>query len=168
MRARRGLAAVLLLGTLAGCGIEPTEVIEFGQPATGVKRPGGPGWQARLYFAAVSDVIGVPRPADGPVGAEDAVRLLLDGPNEAEGIRGLYSEVPRKPGPGTDVVVTTGQGRVDIRLPVDVTGLTRIARNQLVCTAAHNEVPGAVPWNRVKVTLSGGGKKLNGLECDRL
>ncbi|MGK5640024.1 hypothetical protein ACSNOK_17155 [Streptomyces sp. URMC 126] len=163
MRARRALAATLLLGTLAGCGIEPTEVIEFGQPATGVRPSGQPAWQTRLFFAVVTGVTSVSRPADGPVTAEDAVRLMLQGPNEAERARGIYSEIGMRSG----VRVTTAPGRVDITLPTDVTRITRIARTQLVCTAAHNQVPGGLPWNRVKVTLTGGGKRLDALECDR-
>ncbi|MBZ4321120.1 hypothetical protein [Streptomyces huiliensis] len=166
MRIRRAAAGALLLGTLAGCGIEPSEVIEFGQPATGVHQPGAPGWAARLYFAVVTGVIATPRPADGPVTAEDAVRLMLQGPNEAERTRGIYSDIGIRR-PETDTLVTTERGRVAIRLPVDVTRLTRTARIQLVCTAAHNQVPGGLPWNQVKVTLSGGGKRLDALECDR-
>ncbi|MFI0740719.1 hypothetical protein ACH4PU_21905 [Streptomyces sp. NPDC021100] len=166
MRARRASAAVLLLGTLAGCGIEPTEVIEFGQPATGVHQPGAPGWEARLYFAVVTGVIGTPRPADGPVTAEDAVRLMLRGPNEAERTRGLYSDIGVRPEAG--VHVTTAPGLVEIALPLDVSRISRTARTQLVCTAAHNQVPGGLPWNRVRVTLSGEGKRLDGLECDRV
>ncbi|GAA2926625.1 lipoprotein [Streptomyces thioluteus] len=168
---RRALVAALLLGALAplaGCGIERTEVIEFGQPATGVKRPGEPGWQARLYFAIANGVVvGVTRPADGPVSAESAVELMLAGPNDAERARSYFSEVVMKSGPGTGVSVAAERGRVTIQLPLDVSKLTRPARTQLVCTAAHNEVPGGLRWTDVKVTLAGGGKKLPDLVCDR-
>ncbi|KNB53780.1 hypothetical protein [Streptomyces caatingaensis] len=167
MRTRRLLAVVPLLGLLAGCGIERTEVIDFGLPATGVKRPGDPGYRARLYFAVVNGaVFGLPRPADGPVDAEQAVRLMLAGPNDAERARGFFSEVMMKPGPsGAGVSVTVSRGQVAIRLPFDVGQLTRPARTQLVCTAAHNEVPGNVPAADVKVTLAGGGKRLPDLRC---
>ncbi|MBH1937278.1 hypothetical protein I5Q34_23915 [Streptomyces sp. AV19] len=165
---RRVLACTLLLGLLTGCGIERTEVIEFGQPATGVKKPGAPGWGARLYFAVVSGAVMLSsRPADGPVGADRAVLLLLEGPNDAERARGLFSEVPINSGMKKGLSVTTERGRVSIQLPMDVARLTHPARMQLVCTAAHNEVPGSVSWRDVKVTLSGGGKKQPDLTCDR-
>ncbi|GAA0399148.1 hypothetical protein [Streptomyces luteireticuli] len=160
---RRVLAAVALLGLLTGCGIERTEAIDFGLPATGAKRPGERGWSARLYFAVANNVVGASRPADGPVSAEDAVKLMLQGPNEPERARQFVSEVMLKSG----VSVTAARGQVSIRLPLDVSKLTRTARTQLVCTAAHNEVPGASRWQDVKVTLVGDGKKLPDLVCDR-
>ncbi|MEU1309398.1 hypothetical protein ABZ419_10955 [Streptomyces cinnamoneus] len=167
MRTRRTVAAVALAGALAGllagCGIEPTEVIEVGRPAQGAKRPGAPVKEARLYFGYPGGLQPVSRPAQGEVSAEEAVPLLLAGPNEAERFRGLYSELPRS---GGRVEVISGQGTVTIQLPLDVTRLTATARSQLVCTAAHNGVPGDLPAEEVKVTLAGGGRKLSDQVCD--
>ncbi|GHF29394.1 lipoprotein [Streptomyces mashuensis] len=168
MRARRAVAAAALAGALAGvlagCGVEPTDVVEVGRPAQGAKRPGAPVKEARLYFGYPGGLIPVSRPADAEVTAEEAVPLLLLGPNEPEKIRGLYSELPRMAG---RTVVTTGEGTVLIQLPLDVTRLTPTARNQLVCTAAHNGVPGDLPPEEVRVTLSGGGRKVPDQLCDR-
>ncbi|MEU5053015.1 hypothetical protein [Streptomyces sp. NPDC021096] len=167
MRARRVVAAVTLAGALAGvlagCGIEPSGVIEVGLPAQGAKRPGAPVKEARLYFGYPGGLQPVSRPAEQEVSAEEAVPLLLAGPNEAEKIRGLYSELPR---PAGRVEVFTGQGSVTIQLPLDVTRLSAIARSQLVCTAAHSAVPGDLPAEEVKVVLTGGGKKLADQVCD--
>ncbi len=170
--ARRRAAAVAALGALAalaapalaGCGIEPTEVIEVGQPAQGAKRPGVPVTEARLYFAFPGGLEPRSRPAGGVVSAEMAVPLLLQGPNEAERAQGLYSELPRMRPGGVEVV--TGEGTVTIRLSIDPTRLSPIARNQLVCTASHNGVPGDPRPEDVRVDLTGAGKDLKGLVCD--
>ncbi|MEV4867882.1 hypothetical protein [Streptomyces syringium] len=167
MRIRRAAAAATLFGlltTLAGCGIEPTEVIDVGYPATGAKRPGVPATQAVLYFAYPGGVVPVSRPAGDAVSAEDAVPLLLKGPNEPERLRGYYSELPKVG--GVDVITSTD--RVVIRLGTDVSRLTRTARNQLVCTAAHNGVPGKLPADEVKVSLVGGGKSVTDQVCASL
>ncbi|MFI9723452.1 hypothetical protein ACIHFE_28005 [Streptomyces sp. NPDC052396] len=163
MRAVRALAAVLALGALAGCGVDRTDAIDFGRPATGVKRPGAPVNQVRLYWAYPGGVFGVSRTTAGRLGAEDAVPLLLAGPSEAERLRGFYSEVP-KTGP---VSVVTSGDRVLIRMTADPTRFTPNARVQLVCTAAHSAMPGNPPAGEVKVTLSGAGRTLSGETCDK-
>ncbi|MFI1970932.1 hypothetical protein [Streptomyces cinnamoneus] len=170
MRARRAAGALALCGALvaglAACGIEPTEVVEVGRPAQGVKRPGEPVKEARLYFAFPGLAGGlqpVSRPAREGVSAEEAVLLLLHGPNEAERMRGLFSEVPKS---GGRIEVGTAQGRVTIQLPLDVARLTVTARRQLVCTAAHNRVPGGLPPERIEVDLVGGGRKVTGQTCE--
>ncbi|MFI9201470.1 hypothetical protein [Streptomyces sp. NPDC053048] len=168
MRIRRAAVAGLLLGalaaSLAGCGIEPTEVVEVGQPAQGVKRPGVTTPEVQLYFGFPGGVQMVPRPAEAAVTAEEAVLLLMAGPNEAEKMRGLYSELPRT---GGRLVVTPAQDRVTVSLPLDVTRLSPLARVQLVCTAAHNGVPEGLRPEEVRVDLTGAGKKVPGLLCDK-
>lgn len=171
MRARRALAALTLCGafawTLTACGIESTEVIEVGQPATGAKRPGMPVKEARLYFGFPGGgVLGVSRPAGDEVTAEEAIPLLLEGPNEAERMRGLYSEMPRLPKKDSRVDVVTSHGRVTIQMPVDPTRISPVARRQLVCTAAHNSVPGNLPADEVKVDLAGAGRTMTDQICD--
>ncbi|MEU1373782.1 hypothetical protein ABZ442_08970 [Streptomyces triculaminicus] len=168
MRARRAATAALLLGSLAAplaaCGIEPTEVVEVGQPAQGVRRPGVKTPEVRLYFGFPGGVQMVNRPADAEVSAEEAVPLLLAGPNEAEKMRGLYSELPRI---GGRFEVVSAVGRVTVSLPLDVTRLSPVARVQLVCTAAHNTVPGGLRPEQVRVDLAGAGKKIPDLLCDK-
>ncbi|MFF4734316.1 GerMN domain-containing protein [Streptomyces sp. NPDC001262] len=169
MTMRRAMAvsavSAALLGTLAGCGIEPTDVVEVGLPATGVKRPGARVEDAVLYFASQPGGVPLPlhRPAGGEVTAEEAVQLLLKGPNDAERMRGLYTELPRDV---RAVEIGTGQGEVKIRLSTDLVRLTPLARMQVVCTAVHNAVPGDLPAEDVKVDLSGtSGKPMPDQTC---
>ncbi|AZQ74522.1 MULTISPECIES: hypothetical protein [Streptomyces] len=153
-----------LAGVLAGCGVEPTDVIEVGQPAQGAKQPGAPVREVRLYFGFPGGLEPRSRPAAGEVGAEEAVALLLQGPNEAERMQGLFTDLPKLP--QSSVVVATVPGTVTIRLPLDPTRLSAIARNQLVCTASHNGVPDDRRPEDVKVDLMGNGKGLKNLVCD--
>lgn len=154
-----------MLGTLAGCGIEPTDVVEVGLPATGVKRPGALVEDTVLYFAVQpgGGVLPVHRPAGGEVTAEEAVQLLMKGSNDAERMRGLYSELPRDV---RAMEVDTERGKVRIRLSADPARLSPLARTQVVCTAVHNAVPGDLPPEEVKVDLSGtSGKPMPDQTC---
>ncbi|MEU7169439.1 GerMN domain-containing protein [Streptomyces morookaense] len=168
MRARRAMTvsagSAALLGVLAGCGIEPTDVVEVGLPATGVKRPGTRVEDAILYFASQpGGVLPLHRPAGGEVTAEEAVQLLMKGPNDAERMRGLYSELPRDV---RVVAIATEQGKVKIRLSGDAGRLSPVARQQVVCTAVHNAVPGDLPPEEVTVDLSGtSGKPMPDQTC---
>ncbi|MEV0266109.1 hypothetical protein AB0I49_32875 [Streptomyces sp. NPDC050617] len=157
-----GAAAALLLVLVPGCGVEPTGVIDVGQPATGAKRPGASAREAVLYFLSPMGMRPVRRPASDDVSAEEAVHLLIGGPNGAERRRGMRTAVPKL----ADVHVTTGKGRVSVQVPMKVSDLGVFARNQLVCTAAGNDVPGGKPSWEVKVDLSGGGGAVEDLMCD--
>ncbi|MDT0449403.1 hypothetical protein [Streptomyces hesseae] len=165
---RRVVAAAALCGALAGvlagCGVEPTDVIEVGQPAQGAKQPGAPVREARLYFGFPGGLEPRSRPAAGEVGAEEAVVLLLQGPNEAERMQGLFTELPKLPQGAVTVIPLPGT--VTIRLPLDPTRFSPIARNQLVCTASHNGVPDDRRPEDVKVDLLGNGKSMKNLVCD--
>ncbi|MFH8983200.1 hypothetical protein [Streptomyces varsoviensis] len=161
-RVRSGAAAALLLVLVAGCGIEPTGVIDVGQPATGAKRPSASAREAVLYFLSPVGMRPVRRPASGDVSADEAVQLLIGGPDDGERRRGMRTAVPKM----GDVHVTTGKGRVSVQLPLNVGELGVFARNQLVCTAAANDVPGGKPPWEVKVDLSGGGGAVENLMCD--
>ena len=125
--AASGMAA---LGALAGCGIQPTGVIEAGLPATGVH----PQATVRLYFVSPTGLQPVTRPASGPVGPQETLDLLLSGPNSAETARGMTTELA--PPIGVAKVIT-GERRVQIVLSTDVTRLTPNAISQLTCTAAN-------------------------------
>ncbi len=159
---RTGAAVALLLAMVSGCGIESTGVIDVGEPATGAKRPGASAREVVLYFISPVGMRPVRRPVSGDASAEEAVRLLIGGPDDAERRRGMQTAVPKMAG----VHVTTGKGRVGVQLPVDVSELGLVVRNQLVCTAAGNDVPGGKPSWEVKVDLSGGGKVVEDLLCD--
>ncbi len=141
-------AGVAALGALAGCGIQPTGVIEAGIPATGVH----PEATVRLYFVSPTGLQSVTRPASGPVGPQETLDLLLGGPNSAEIARGMTTELA--PPIGVAKVVT-GEQEVRIVMSTDVTRLTPNAIGQLTCTAASaaaKEGDGAAADIDVRVT----------------
>ena len=77
-----GLACVLtgtLAGVLAGCGIAPTDVIDAGEPATGVKSPGQPEADVQLFFYGPSGLRSATRRAKTPADPEQALQMLHEG-----------------------------------------------------------------------------------------
>jgi hypothetical protein len=167
LRARRRLPGVVLAGVLtgalAGCGIAPTDVIDAGEPATGVKSPGQPEADVQLFFYGPSGLRSATRPAKAPADPEMAIELLLKGPNHAERMRGLSSVLPKFPGSLT--TDTTRDGSVVIGLPMDVKRLDSASLNQLVCTAANARVPGNKPPDRVMVTLVSKSVRVGPMVC---
>ncbi|MGX1849238.1 hypothetical protein [Streptomyces sp. NPDC055299] len=166
LRARRHLPGVVLAGVLtaalAGCGIAPTDVIDAGEPASGVKSPGQPEADVQLFFYGPSGLRSATRPAKAPADPDQAIKLLLDGPNHAERMRGLSSVLPKFPGPLT---AEARNGGVEIGLPMNVKLLDSASLNQLVCTAANARVPGNKPPDRVPVTLVGTSVRIGPMVC---
>ncbi|GGX46837.1 hypothetical protein [Streptomyces noursei] len=161
-RAALGTLAGVLTATLAGCGIEPTDVIDAGEPATGVRAPGKPPADVQLFFYGPDGLHPAIRPAKEPLDPQDAINLLVQGPNHAERMRGLSSVVPKFPGPLT---ATSGPGQVAITLPVNAKLVDPASLNQLVCTAANARVPGDKPPGQVTVTLVGEGVRVGPMVC---
>ncbi|MFI0710030.1 hypothetical protein ACH4SK_05130 [Streptomyces inhibens] len=166
VRARRrvlgGVLTGALAGALAGCGIAPTDVIDAGEPASGVKSPGQPAADVQLFFYGPSGLRSATRPAKAPVDPEQAISLLMEGPNHAERMRGLSSVLPKFPGP---LLANTGEGTVAITLPMNAKLLDSASLNQLVCTAANARVPGNMPPGKVTVTLVGAGIRVGPMVC---
>ncbi|GAA1902830.1 hypothetical protein [Streptantibioticus ferralitis] len=163
MRTARRLAAATSglagLAALAGCGIQPTGVIEAGVPATGVH----PQATVRLYFVSATGLQSVTRPASGPVGPRETLDLLLSGPNSAEAARGLTTELA--PPVGVAKVVT-GTEQVQIVMSTDVSALTPNAVSQLTCTAANAAAKeGEGPAARIDVRITGGRATRGPLRC---
>lgn len=134
MRAARlaALSAALFLAT--GCGVRSTDVVEVGDPAYVRATPTGPG-SVTLYFTGPGGgVLPVVRPGEHEQSPGGAVLLLLSGPTDAEKEAGLSSELPNYYG----VIAVGREGRsVNIRLERAVRDFPALARQQLVCTAAH-------------------------------
>ncbi|MFC9239953.1 hypothetical protein ACFTZK_26400 [Streptomyces decoyicus] len=151
-----------LAGALAGCGIAPTDVIDAGEPATGVRSPGQPEAEVQLFFYGPSGLRSATRRAKAPVGPEQAIEVLMKGPNHAERMRGLSSVLPKFPGPLTAV---THVGSVVITLPMNVKRLDSASLNQLVCTAANARVPGNKPPGEVTVTLASKSVRVGPMVC---
>ncbi|REK91754.1 hypothetical protein DY245_02915 [Streptomyces inhibens] len=166
VRARRrvlgGVLTGALAGALAGCGIAPTDVIDAGEPASGVKSPGQPAADVQLFFYGPSGLRSATRPAKAPVDPEQAISLLMEGPNHAERMRGLSSVLPKFPG---RLTADTGEGTVVITLPMNAKLLDSASLNQLVCTAANARVPGNMPPGKVTVTLVGAGIRVGPMVC---
>ncbi|MFJ2769291.1 hypothetical protein [Streptomyces sp. NPDC087300] len=146
---RPALALPLLLAAaLTGCGISTTGPRQAGAPASGVQRPGTNAEYARLYFVGPYGLRSASRPTDRPLGPQQALDLLLEGPTDAERERGLASEVPPMNG---QLSATASTGTVDVYLPMTIRDLQVTAVSQLACTAAHADVPGSRPPTQVKV-----------------
>ncbi|MFD8549557.1 hypothetical protein [Streptomyces sp. NPDC059649] len=157
-----GVVSGALAGALAGCGIAPTDVIDAGEPASGVKSPGQPAADVQLFFYGPSGLRSATRPAKAPVDPDQALSLLMEGPNHAERMRGLSSVLPKFPGPLT---AATGEGTVVINLPMNAKLLDSASLNQLVCTAANARVPGNKPPDQVMVTLVGDTVRVGPMVC---
>lgn len=137
----RAVAACATAATLlTGCGVQRTDVIEVGGPAT-VMAP-DPKGQYLLFFLSpeerVTPVVRI-RDDDGlpghtePVDAPTDITELFAGPRANERAAGLRTELPKLNGP---VGVSTSPGKVQIVLPLAVRTLGKPAVRQLVCTAA--------------------------------
>ncbi|MFJ8085743.1 hypothetical protein ACIQ6Y_34850 [Streptomyces sp. NPDC096205] len=152
------VAGALLLG---GCGIQETEVIGAGSPAT-VEAFGG---RDRLLFfrspdGGLNPVMLVNESAimigpdydesgtkgdvyssgeDRPVPTDKLIMALLAGPREEDRAAGLTTSLPRpRRGGMAQVEVATG-GQVTARVPIALGALDRTALRQLVCTIAYSQ-----------------------------
>jgi hypothetical protein len=161
VRRLRALVALMVFALpVTGCGIRASDVVEVGDPAT-VDVAGRQG--TLLYFISSSSpgtLLPVIRQIDIPTetassGTGDlkgssgkALVLLFAGPSRTERDAGMATELPQNH-VGLSMAVT--RNGVLVRLDGPVTGLSGLAQQQLICTAAHSGVPdpGAA------VTLSG-------------
>lgn len=135
---------------LTGCGIAPTGYVQAGAPAQGIRQPGTDTYTARIFFLSPLGIHAAARPADGPVGPQEALDLLMKGPTAAEKARGLVSVVPPMPGRLTAVSAT---GAVSVHLPTPVSRMEAAAIHQIACTAAHAAIPGGRPATQVDVRM---------------
>ncbi|WP_328886188.1 hypothetical protein [Streptomyces sp. NBC_00316] len=166
MRRLRALGVLLPFVLLAaGCGIQSTDVVEVGDPATAEVVPGR-NQGTLLYFISPSardGVLPVVRVAGRPEesassGTGDAkqrpvelLALLFNGPSPAERKAGLRTELPMLSG---EMSLDVDPDRVRVRLPSPVTKLSGLARRQLICTLAH--APGTEPGADVMVSGTDG------------
>lgn len=156
------LAVAATAPLLGGCGIQETDVIEAGGPAS---------FQAfldrdhdmLLFFRSpdggLSTVIRTTQPPGaefasgdqnpddptGPVPTEKVVLALLAGPREDDRAAGLTTALPTiRPG-GTVKVEPSSNGRVTTHLPLALKPLDKTALRQLTCTIAYSrDVDGQV------------------------
>jgi hypothetical protein len=143
---------MLLLG---GCGIQETDVIEAGGPAS-VQAPVDRDYEMLLFFhsreGGITPVIrstasmieygpegGMVDGQAVPVPTEKVILALLSGPAERDREAGLTTSLPPAPPAGAlQVEVSPGSEKVTTDLPIAVDGLNRTALRQLVCTIAYS------------------------------
>ncbi|MFF9489647.1 hypothetical protein [Streptomyces sp. NPDC014676] len=158
-RAVAVVSGVLLLG---GCGIQETDVIEAGGPAS-VQAFVDRDYDMLLFFhsrdGGISPVVrstgSVPEygPEDDPVAGQDptganavpvpaekVILALLGGPDEQDRAAGLGTSLPPVPRSAVlRVEVSPGGEEVTAGLPIALDGLGRTALRQLFCTIAYSQ-----------------------------
>ncbi|MEU9763441.1 hypothetical protein AB0D98_27745 [Streptomyces sp. NPDC047987] len=144
-----GLLLPLVVAT-GGCGIQATDVVEVGDPATVEVAPGRE-QGTLLYFVSPPPgkrLMPVVRPFDLTVhdtpdgtgamrawrGPDKAIAMLFNGPDENETAAGLRTELPDA---GAVSSLSLGPDGVLVRLSTPVKELSAIARRQLICTSAQ-------------------------------
>ncbi|MCF1593346.1 hypothetical protein [Streptomyces muensis] len=149
-RGRRGAAAFVAVpaavALLGGCGIQETDVIEAGGPAS-FQAFLDRDYDMLLFFRSpdggLSTVIrttGSPS-ADtaGPVPTEKVVSALLAGPREEDRAAGLTTALPTLGRGDTVKVEPAANGRVTTHLPIALKPLDDTALRQLTCTIAYSQ-----------------------------
>ncbi|MWA07929.1 GerMN domain-containing protein [Streptomyces sp. BA2] len=136
---KRQVTLVTVLGVLsAGCSIGSTGPVRAGAPASGLREPGSATHHAQLYFVSPHGIQAVAREVDTAATPQQALDLLLEGPDAAERARGLVTEVPPIHG---RLVAQGAGGAVDVHLPMRVASMARdgLGLSQIICTAAYAE-----------------------------
>ncbi|WP_406505280.1 hypothetical protein [Streptomyces sp. NBC_00212] len=156
-RGPRALAALALLPAglfAAGCGIQSTDVIAVGGPASAQAVPPGDG--TVLYFTGPDGLMPVVREGT----SQAPLPLLFAGPDKDERAAGISTELPPVQGA---FKMSVEEGRVTVELGQDVSGLTPVAQRQIACTVLQAVARGGT----VRVMILGGGAKssLSPLAC---
>ncbi|MFE7772649.1 hypothetical protein ACFU5O_01865 [Streptomyces sp. NPDC057445] len=179
---RSAAAGVLATLLLTGCGIQETDVIEAGGPATIQVFPSR-GDRMLLFFPSPGGEL---RPVARPMGAsseaglgngeflkpessgppvvstEKTLAALFAGPVEGERAAGLTSGLPPFPPDGLLQVTPSAGGEVEAVVPVELGGLGATGLRQLICTVAYAEDPAG----QVVVSLKGPDMTLSPAACD--
>ncbi|WP_328656139.1 hypothetical protein [Streptomyces sp. NBC_00334] len=174
--ARRALPLLLAaLLPLSGCGIPQTGVVEAGEPATGVLKPGAtsapsaaapeevPAVKVPLYFVEDGALVAVSRIVPGTAGLGNTVLMLFEGPDRGERNRGLTTQLP----PSTVAPTVRADGTVvNVQLPRSAGSLTETAIDQLACTVAVARLRQDPALDRAQVTVEQPGGRLAGRSSD--
>lgn len=121
---------------LAACSIPTTNVVQAGEPASGISQA-----TAVIYFVRDGAQTPVPRTVGGPGSLQAAVEALFSGPSTQDRQQGLATALP----PLTAVPkVSADRTQVLIRLPAGTPPLTGTALLQLVCTVRYALRPLAI------------------------
>lgn len=169
-----GPLVMVCASLVGGCGIQASDVIEAGGPAT-VDAFLNRDDDMLLFFRSpdggLSPVIREIRPSAGfgdeyvelgsgdrdptgpagPAPTEEVVLALLSGPGKTDRAAGLTTALPAVRESGAVAVEVSSDGGIAVRLPLAVRGLNATALHQLTCTIAYNEATDG----RGVVTLTG-------------
>ncbi|MFD7441956.1 hypothetical protein [Streptomyces sp. NPDC059909] len=181
-RAAAAALSALAAAALTGCGIQETDVIEAGGPATIQVFPNSGGGLVLFFRTPQKELTPVIRylegenpasPGNPDAGSEDAenpgnrtaeaVTALFRGPQGKERAAGLTDGLPAM-GPQAPVVrvMPPEQGGVEVTLPIALGGLDDLGMRQLVCTIAFSQdAEGLTP-----VHLRGTDGALEQANCD--
>ncbi|MEO3875861.1 hypothetical protein ABGB18_44380 [Nonomuraea sp. B12E4] len=156
--ARRVLAAGLVsLVAVTGCGVQPSDAIQAGDPPSGRVAPT---WEVTLYLVKNGRLSAVTR-TGRQLSPADRLALLTAGPTPSEQADGLTTDVPPEAGPFS---VTAGPGRRPGHLVVTPSTpageLSALAVEQILCTAAAT-----VPQGLAKVTVVGAEQRVVPPSC---
>jgi hypothetical protein len=117
-------AALLLLLTITGCGVQPSGVAHDGEPPTGL----APG--VTLYFVDEHGQLQPDLRRTGRLGTiTEAISLLMTGPGQSDLRTEIALDVPPR------AVVTTTPETIEIMVPLTVDDVTPTGIDQIVCTA---------------------------------
>jgi hypothetical protein len=156
--ARRMLAAGLVsLVALAGCGVQPSDAIEAGDPPSGSVAPTTTITLYLVKNGRLSAVTRRPGPGSRPLFPADTLALLAAGPSAREQANGFTTDVPPGAGPFS---VTAEPGHLVVTLSTPASELSPLAVEQIVCTAAAR-----APESPVQVTVVGAGQGLGPRNC---
>ena len=154
--ARRMLAAGLVsLVAMAGCGVQPSDVIPAGDPPSGRIAPTT---TITLYLVKSDRLSAVTRPNDRPMFPADTLALLADGPTAGERAHGFTTDVPPEAGPFS--VTAESAGHLVVTLSTPAGELSTPAVGQIVCTAAAT-----TPEKSAQVTVAGAGQSVGPRSC---
>ncbi|MER6945836.1 hypothetical protein ABT294_17570 [Nonomuraea sp. NPDC000554] len=155
--ARRMLAAGLVsLVAVAGCGVQPSDVIPAGAPPSGRVAPI---MKITLYLVKNGRLSAVTRPSDRPMFRADTLALLAGGPTAREQTHGFTTDVPPEAGPFS--VTAESAGHVEVTLSTPAGELSTLAVEQIVCTAAAATASESPP----RVTIVGAGQSVGPRNC---
>lgn len=155
------LAVAACVPLLGGCGIQETDPIEAGGPASVQAFFDGESEMLLFFLSPDGGVTPVIRDAgtttvysDGdrlvttttqdqeaarPVTTEQAVTVLLAGPQDEDRAAGLSTALPPAHPKGTVKVERTSPGRVTTRVPLALAELDNTGLRQLTCTIAYSQ-----------------------------
>jgi len=139
MRRIPALAMALLV---AGCGIQPSDVIQAGEAPTGVAAG------VTLYLVDDDHHLVPQQRETGQLGTTaEALALLLAVSDESD----LHTEI--KSTSVTRVFVQTVPGLITLRIPLTRDDMTQTGVDQIVCTAIASVVQAGAPRATTKVNI---------------